>query len=195
MLIYSRNFKRLSVRSCVSLHSSSLWTAWCMWTSAIGGNPVVLRYTRTWASTDIYFEAAKCQRSRTEPESLRQQLMGCGLAEYYATLQRGTVDCSFRHPHLTPKWISKPRLISRQVLIINIPTPLARHLAMSLALKHRLLINNVDQKWHYWYTLQQREVYDRMNSSRQLQEAVKYRAVLLTEVSVSVERTTIRLIR
>jgi hypothetical protein len=71
-----------------------------MRTSATGGNSVVLGYT--WASTDIYIEAAKCQRSRTEPESLGQQLMGCGLAEYCETLQRATVDCSFRHPHLTP---------------------------------------------------------------------------------------------
>jgi hypothetical protein len=72
-----------------------------MCTSAIGGTPVVLGYT--WASTDIYscFEAAKCQRSRTEPESLGQQLMVCGLADYYETLQRRMVDCSFRHPYLT----------------------------------------------------------------------------------------------
>ena len=70
-----------------------------MCTSAIGGDPVVLGYT--WASTDIYFEAAKCQRSRAEPESLGQQLMGCGLAEHYETQQRRMVDCFFRHPHLT----------------------------------------------------------------------------------------------
>jgi hypothetical protein len=72
LLIYLRNFRRLFVRSCVSLHSSRLWRSCCMCTSAIGRNLVVLGYT--WASTDIYscFEAAKCQRSRTEPESLGQ---------------------------------------------------------------------------------------------------------------------------